>query len=180
MIIGVTGNFGSGKTTVASMFRRLGACVVDADKVCYSLMAPGKGVYKRIVRTFGKAILKKDRSIDRKKLGEIVFKSRVKLNRLNKIVHPEAIKSINKIIRAKKNRVVVMDAPLLVESGYYKKMDKLIVVRSSRKQSDTLGIIRMQASLKKKLALADFIIDNSGSKTKTLLQVRKIWKRMGV
>jgi len=192
MIIGVTGSFGSGKTAVAGMFKRLGAYVIDADEVCRSLTAPGKGVYEKVVRCFGGSILKKDMAIDRKKLGNIVFKKKTDLSKLNKIIHPEAIKVFEEMVRASKNRLVIIDAALLVESGYYKKTDRLIVVRTNKdrqvkrimrakgmKRSDVLRMIGMQAPLKKKLALADFIIDNSGSKKQTLFQVKRIWKQLG-
>lgn len=192
MIIGVTGSFGSGKTAVAGMFKRLGAYVIDADEVCHSLTVPGKGVYEKVVRCFGGSILKKDMSMDREKLGNIVFKKKTDLSKLNKIIHPEAIKVINKMVRANKNRLVIIDAPLLVESGYYKKTDRLIVVRVNKdrqikrimrakgmKRSDVLRMIGMQAPLKRKLALADFIIDNNGSKKQTLFQVKRIWKQLG-
>jgi len=192
MIIGITGSFGSGKTFVAKMFARLGAYVIDADKVCHALMRPSGKVYKKIVRHFGNAILKKDRAIDKNKLAEIVFKQRSKLNLLNKLVHPEAIKKISEIIRAKKKRgIVIVDAPLLVESNFYKKMDRLIVVKTDKRlqvqrmvctgrmsRKEISQRITAQAPLKKKLALADFIIDNSGSKKETNVQVEKIWKTM--
>jgi len=192
MIIGVTGSFGSGKTAVAGMFKKLGAYVIDADEVCHSLTAHGKGVYEKVVRCFGGSILKKDMSIDRKKLGNIVFKKKTDLSKLNKIIHPEAIRVFDEMVRASKNRLVIIDAALLVESGYYKKTDRLIVVRTNKdrqvkrimrakgmKRSDVLRMIGMQAPLKKKLALADFIIDNSGSKKQTLFQVKRIWKQLG-
>lgn len=190
ILIGVTGSFGSGKTTVAKMFAQRGAYIIDADKVCYSLMAPPGEVYKRIVRSFGESILKNDRTIDRERLSRIVFKDRSKLKLLNKIVHPAAIKEINRIIRMKKKiGFIVVDAALLVESGFYKRVDRLVVVRSNRDEQisriirskgltrkDILTRIGTQAPLKEKLALADFIIDNSASRKQTEIQVEKIWK----
>jgi len=192
MIIGVTGSFGSGKTSVARMFAGLGAYIIDADRICRSLMMPGKKVYKRIVRYFGNNILKDNREIDRKALAVIVFGQRSKLNLLNRLVHPEAIKEINKIICINKNRkVVVIDAALLVESNFYKDIDRLVVVRTNRDrqlkrimrrsdmtQREILKRLGMQVPLKKKMVLADFIIDNSGSRSQTLFQVEKIWKTL--
>ena len=192
MVIGITGSFGSGKSTVSKMFARLGSYVIDADKVCHSLMTPSNKVYGKIVSHFGRSFLKKDKTIDRKKLSEIVFKERAKLDMLNKLVHPEAIKKISKIIRTeRKRKVIVIDAALLVESNFYKKVDKLVVVKTSNKiqidrmiegegvsRKEILERIRMQAPLKKKLALADFIIDNSGSRGQTNVQVEKIWTHL--
>jgi len=189
MVIGVTGSFGSGKTTVAKMFARYGAYVIDADKLSHSLMRSSKKVYKKIVGCFGKGILRSNKTIDRKKLAQIVFARPLQLKFLDRVLHPEVIRRINSLIKTKKNKIVVVDAPLLVETNFYKKLDKLIVVMAKRdrqisrliyakdmSKDDILRRIRMQAPLKKKLAVADFIIDNSGSKTKTNLQVKKIWK----
>ncbi len=187
MIIGITGSFGSGKTTVSKMFRRLGAYIIDADRLCHSLMRPSNKVYKKIIKSFGSSILKRDKSIDRKKLAKIVFNNRSKLNLLNKIVHPEAIKKIKSVIKQKKKRKsIIIDAALLLESGFYKDVNRVIVVKTKRstqlkrlknmRPSESTKRIRMQAPIKKKLAHADFIIDNSGSKKKTFLQVKKIWK----
>ena len=192
MIIGITGSFGSGKTTIAKMFGRLGAYAIDADKVYHSLIRPGKSCYKKIIRYFGSDILGGNGHVDRKKLGKIVFKDKSKLVLLNSITHPEIIKEIRKIIKTKKEKIVIVEAPLLIESGFYKKTDKVILVlnkkeeqvkraRKSRGLSERaiLERIRTQMPFKKKLAFADFVIDNSGSKTDTLIQVREIWKKRG-
>ena len=104
MIIGVTGSLGSGKTKVAKMFERLGAYRIDADKVCHSLMTPTAKVYRSIVKHFGTSVLGKARCIDRKKLARAVFKKRSKLALLDRLVHPEAIKEIERIARTKKKR----------------------------------------------------------------------------
>lgn len=192
MIIGLTGSFGSGKTTVARMFAKLGAYVVDADKIYHSLIRPGKSCYKKIVRRFGEDTLDGFGSIDRKKLSQIVFKDKSKLKLLNNITHPEIVKEIKGIVRSKKGRIVIIDAPLLIESGFYKEVDKIILVANKKEKQaerikkerglsakDTLERIKAQAPFKKKLVFADFIIDNSGSKTKTLTQVKETWKKLG-
>jgi len=192
MIIGITGSFGSGKTTVAKMFGRLGAYAIDADKVYHSLIRPGKSCYKKIAGHFGKDILGRAGQIDRKKLGRVVFKKKSKLKLLNSITHPGVIKEIKDIVKSKRGRVIIIEAPLLVETGFYKEVNKVIVVSNKKEEQikriredrglsaeETLKRIRMQMPFKKKLAFADFIIDNSGSKTKTLTQVREIWKKQG-
>ncbi len=191
-IIGVTGSFGSGKTTVTKMFAKLGAYAIDADKIYHSLIKPGKSCYKKIVRHFGKDILGRSGHVDKQKLGKIVFKDNVRLKTLNRLAHPEVIKEIKKIIKARKGRVIAIDAPLLIESGFYKQMDKVILVANNREEQvkrvreargiavkETSKRIRMQMPFKKKQAFADFIIDNSGSKRDTLNQVAEIWKQRG-
>lgn len=192
MIIGITGSFGSGKTTVAKMFSKLGAYVIDADKVYHSLISPGKSCYKNIVRHFGKGILNRAGRIDRKKLGKIVFKDKTKLRLLNNLTHPEIMKEVRRLAKLNKGRVIV-EASLLIESGFYKEMDRVILVANEKEEQvkrirenkglparETLKRIRMQAPFKKKAALADFIIDNGGSKTDTLTQVKEIWEKRGV
>ncbi|MEK6732913.1 MAG: dephospho-CoA kinase [Candidatus Omnitrophota bacterium] len=227
MIIGITGSFGSGKTTVAKMFAKLGAYTIDADKVYHSLIKPGNSCYKKIVQHFGKGILKKNQpfdypkpkgqvllrvdterrlclrskgrglapskyqEIDTKKLGRIVFEEKSKLKLLNRLVQPEIIRKIQEIIKDF-GKLIVVDAALLVESGFYKKVDKIIVVKNKISmqvkrlkqakgltEKDIIRRIRMQMPLKKKLAFADFIIDNSGSKKDTLSQARKVWEQIG-
>jgi len=193
MIIGITGSFGSGKTTVAKMFARLGAYVVDADRVYHLSIEPGKSCYKKIVKYFGKDILSSSGRVDRMKLGKIVFNDRAKLELLNDITHPEIIRNIKAITRSKKRNTVVVEAALLIESGFYKKMDKIILVANKKEEQikrmreskgvsseETAKRIRMQMPFRKKLAFADFIIDNSGSKANTLIQVEEIWKQRGV
>jgi len=193
MIIGITGSFGSGKTTVAKMFARLGAYAIDADKVYHSLIRRGESCYKKIVRYFGKDILARSGQIDREKLGKIVFKDKSKLKLLNSITHTEVTEEIKRIVKSKKSKFIVIDAPLLIESDFYKETDRIILVANKKEDQikriresrglpakETLKRIRMQMPFKKKLAFADFIIDNSGSKSSTLTQVREIWKKRGV
>lgn len=193
MIIGITGSFGSGKTTVAKMFAKLGAYTVDVDKIYHSLIKPGKSCYKKIVGHFGKGILGRTGHVDRKKLGKIVFKDKAKLRILNELTHPEIIKEVKRIIRVGKGEAIVIEASLLIESGFYKQMDKIILVASDKEgqvkrirenrgisAKEVLKRIKVQMPFKKKLVFADFIIDNSGSKTSTLNQVKEIWKQKGV
>ena len=104
MVIGVTGNFGTGKTFVASIFKGLGAKVLDADKIAHTVIRKGKPSYKRIRTLFGEGILDRSRDIDKRRLGEIVFKYKSALRRLNNIVHPEVIKFIKDKIKKAKSK----------------------------------------------------------------------------
>jgi dephospho-CoA kinase len=192
MVIGITGSYGSGKTTVAGMFGRLGAYVIDADKVYHSLMMPGKSCHKKIAGYFGKAVLNKTGHIDRKKLGKIVFGEKSKLKVLNNLVHPEILKEIRRMAKSSRKEVVVIDAPLLLETCFYKEVDKVVLISNKKELqikrikggrglscADTVKRIGMQMPFKKKLAFADFIIDNSGTKIKTLNRVKEIWENLG-
>jgi dephospho-CoA kinase len=193
IIIGITGTFGSGKTAVANVFRSFGARVIDADKIAHRLLIPGSQAYGKIIRNFGPAILRKDKTIDRRRLSAIVFEDKKKRNKLNNITHPEVIRIIKRRIRDSSSKVIVLDAPLLIEAGLINLVDKLIVVTISPKKQiarllaktpldrgQILKRINAQIAQNQKIRLADFIIDNSASIKQTRKQVQKIrrilWK----
>lgn len=189
LILGITGSFGSGKTTVAQIFKSSGAHVLDADKLAHDCLIPGTLSYKRIIKVFGKGILKQDKTIDRKKLAAIVFNNKNLLLKLNRIIHPAVIRIIKDKINSSGSKLIVLDVPLLLESGLKKQADKLIVVKITKQKQierirkrDALGLrdilnrISNQIPLKQKAKLADFIIDNSGTLKETRKQVKNIWK----
>jgi len=193
VVIGLTGSFGSGKSTVAGIFSCLGAEIIDADKIAHCLIMPGRGIYKRIIRAFGKGILREDNTIDRNRLADIVFNDRDALRALDRIVHPQVIAIIKNKIKASHRKVIVLDAPLLIEAGLTDVTDKLVVVKASREkqierirkktslsETDILKRIRRQVPLRKKLCLADFVIDNSGSVGKTKKQVEQIRRQLWI
>jgi dephospho-CoA kinase len=188
VVVGLTGSFGSGKSSVARVFASRGAHVIDADTIAHSLIKAPCVVYQRIIRVFGKGILKKDLTIDRRKLGKIVFNDKARLSCLNRIIHPEVIRMVKAGIKAHTTGVIVLDAPLLVEAGLMKLVDKLIVVTVSpdtqikriRKktgllQSEIKKRIACQIPLKEKVALADFVIDNDQTKSRTRKQALAIF-----
>ena len=193
IVLGLTGSFGSGKTTVAGIFRSYGAEIIDADRIAHSCIAGGTLSYKRICKAFGKDILKKNRTIDRVKLARIVFDNKGLLKKLNKIIHPEVIRIIRKKIKKSKSKIIVLDAPLLLEAGLRRMVDKLIVVKIKRAEQleriqrkfsfsreDILKRIKRQMPLQLKVRLADFVIDNSGTIEETKKQIEEIrrllWK----
>lgn len=195
LIVGVTGSIGTGKTTVAKLFRRMGAVVIDADEIAHRLMEPDKPVWKKIVSRFGKGILKRGRYINRKVLGKKVFSDRRQLKRLCDIIHPAVYKEIRVrvtgIRKADPSAIIVLDVPLLLESGGEREVDKLIVVSAPRqaqlkrsrakfdlKRSDIMRRIKAQMPLKEKEKAADFVIDNGGDLISTGKQARAIWKKL--
>jgi len=193
IILGVTGSFGSGKTTVARQLSHLGAKIIDADKIAHRIIKPGNRIYERIVKTFGKYILKDGRTIDRHKLSRIVFNNKNALKKLNSIMHPEIIRIIRRQIKTTRSRVVALDAPLLIEAGLENIVDRLIVVKVNRKKqierlldktslsrTSILKRIHRQVPLSKKVRLADFVIDNSGTLGETKRQVENIYKNMNL
>lgn len=194
MIIGITGGFGTGKTTVANFFKEFGAEIIDADEMVHKLIRPGSDVYSRIVGVFGKGVLTKKGTINRPKLASAVFLKKESLKRLCNIIHPEVIKSIKQkakqIRRRKRDSIIVIDAPLLIEAGLGGFVDKMVVVKTTKKaqyercrrkgfEDCQIGMrISSQMPLKDKLRLADFVIDNEGSLSQTRRQVRKIFNEL--
>lgn len=193
IILGVTGSFGSGKTTVSVFFKTFGAKVIDADKLAHESILPKGRCYKKIIVSFGKGILRSDGTIDRPKLGSIVFGNKKLLKELSNIIHPEVIKKMENIIKKSKTKIIVLDIPLLIESGLEKLVDKLIVVKINRREQlkrirnktalsrkDILKRIDSQIPLRVKTRLADFIIDNSATVEETKKQTRKIMKQLSL
>ena len=193
IVLGLTGSFGTGKSSVASIFRSAGAEVIDADRIAHECLESATPSYKKIVRIFGKNILLKDGKINRPELGRMVFNNKNLLKKLNSIVHPFVVSEIKKQIKLSKEGLIVLDAPLLIEAGLKGVVDKLIVVkatqeeqiqrlleRSSLSKFEILKRIKAQIPLREKARLADFVIDNSGSISETKKQVerirRKLWK----
>jgi dephospho-CoA kinase len=192
-VIGVTGGFGTGKSAVAAMLGRLGAVIIDADKIAHDVMQPGNAVYKKVVSVFGSSILSGNGRIDRKRLGKIIFSNKKKRLVLNKIVHPEVIREIDVELSKRRaaGRVYAIDAPLLIEVGLERIVNTLIVVSADRKtqiarcmkrwsltRGEVEKRIRSQMPLSKKVLMADFIIDNSKSLYAAKKEVEKIWREI--
>jgi dephospho-CoA kinase len=193
VVIGVTGGLATGKSTVAGLFKKHGAKVLDADKIAHRLMKRGQPCFRPVVKRFGKDILTGGR-IDRAKLSRIVFKDRTRLKALTRIVHPSVVREIRKeVIRVSRSRKqpVVIDAPLLIEAGLDRIVDWLIVVKAPRqvqlKRAGTRGgmtpnealcRISTQMPLKEKIKRADAVIDNGANLLKTEKQVEAIWQRI--
>ncbi len=174
LIIGLTGNLGCGKSTVASMFAKRGAKVIDADAVTRGLLAPGKKCVKKVAKIFPGVILNPSK-INRSELAKIVFSHPRELHKLTDILYPEALKVVKSQISLYKHEpFVVLDVPLLFESGWDKIADTTIVVKAKRRlqieraqkrlgitRSDVMRRLKNQMPIKKKCDMADFIIDNS-------------------
>jgi len=192
-VLGITGSIGSGKSTVARMFKTRDCQLIDADKLAHEALAIGSAVYKKIVAVFGCGILKYDKRIDRSKLARIAFVNKAALNKLNSIVHQAVIAEIKRRIKNSDKKIILLDAALIIEAGLRKIIDKLVVVRASRQQqilrsqkklalskNEISRRIKYQISQNAKLRLADFIIDNSGQISQTRKQVseirRKLWR----
>ena len=190
-IIGILGGVGSGKSTVADEFAKLGCKVIDADKIAHELLDK-KNVQDKIAALFGKNILDSSGKIDRKKLADVVFADADKLSSLNKIVHPFVLRRAEGLIerynRQNQVKAIVLDMPLLVEVGWAKRCDKLIFVGCGRQlridRAKKLGIFgenqlkireNFQISLDKKVDIADNMVDNNSDLSGLAKQVTDIF-----
>jgi dephospho-CoA kinase len=193
--VGITGGIASGKTTVAEMFRARGCHVLNVDRVAHEVVRPGQPAYDEVVRRFGRTILAADGSVDRGRLGKIVFAERTKLEQLNQIVHPRVIESLetdfHRLKQEEAQGIALVEAALLVEAGYHKKLDKLIVtwcrpeqqlarLVEEKKLSELEAKQRVASQLaqEEKRRLADFEIDCSGSLEETERQVDKVFREL--
>jgi len=178
IIAGLTGGIATGKTTVSRFFQDCGAVLIDADVLARLVIEPGKPAWRDILRTFGKRVLNPDRTLDRPALGELVFQNPAKLKRLNAIMHPRIAREQNRLTReiAQKDpgAVIIYDAPLLIEANAHRRMNRLIVVAADRKTQiarvqrrnrlskvNALRRVNSQMPLKKKMEMADYLIDGT-------------------
>jgi len=191
MKIGITGNIGSGKTTVCKIFETLGIPIYYADDEAKRLMVENTHVVEKIKLLFGLKAYLDDGSLDRKHLGEVVFNSPQMLSKLNYIVHPAVREDSTRWAKAQKNvPYVLKEAALMVESENYKDLDKLIVVTApleiriervmQRDEVDKEAVLareKNQMSEDEKVALADFTINNDGSQA-LIPQIHKIHQEL--
>ena len=191
LVVGLTGGLATGKSTVAEMFARLGAKVMDADKIVHKQMLRGGRCYAPIIRTFGREAGGKN-GIDRKKLAAIVFRDRRELKRLEGIVHPEVRRGIQEELKKYRGiEIAIIEVPLLFEAGFDRYVDTTIMVTASRRsqiarsrrslnvtRTEALRRIHAQMPLREKIRRADIIIDNNATKQQTHKQVKAIWQKL--
>ena len=193
--VGLTGGIASGKSTVAEAFARLGAKVLDADKVAREVVLPGQPAWRKLQQAFGPEFFLPDGEVNRSKLRRLVFADPEERSKLNAIVHPEVMKEINcrfeQLTTSAPDGVVVVDVPLLLEVGVAHRFDRVIVVYVTKsiqierlRQRDGLSLeearraLSTQMVLNKKVEQADYVIDNSGTRAETQAQVEEVWQEL--
>ncbi len=195
LTIGLTGGIASGKSTISRMLIEMGVPVIDADVIAREVVEVGQSAYEQIVKVFGNEILLEDRTINREKLGSIIFNDPSKREQLNKIVHPAVRKSMlekKEFFINQGEKAIILDIPLLFESKLTYLVDKTLVVyvddhiqmerlmnRNHYTEEEAKARVASQMPLKQKLTFADAVINNNGTKQnskKQLIEILKRWK----
>ncbi|HEU5368083.1 MAG TPA: dephospho-CoA kinase [Ktedonobacterales bacterium] len=192
VLLGITGNIASGKTTVGHMLLELGAArYIDADQVVHQLYEPGQPIYAGVVAAFGEEILTPEGVIDRRKLGNIVFNDAGALRRLEAIVHPAVGMAVAAEIQtAVPEAVLILDAVKLLEGGTgalcksrwlvvcaEEQQLRRLMERNGFSEEEARARLRAQPPIEPKLSLVDEVIDNSGALEATRAQVEAAWRR---
>jgi dephospho-CoA kinase len=191
LLIGLTGNIGTGKSTVAKTLAGLGAETIDADQAAHEVMRAGTPTHAQIVEGFGAEVLAPDGEVDRAQLGAIVFEDPAALARLEAIVHPATLEAIGRCVAAASAAVVVVEAIKLIEAGMAESCDSVWVTTCRSEQQiqrimEGRGLSRGEARQRmeaqppqeEKAACADVVIDTSGSLSQTRAQVQAAWERL--
>lgn len=192
LTVGLTGGLASGKSFVGHALADLGCHLIEADELGHQVLLPGGEAYDAVVHEFGSEILDSDGLIDRTKLSGLVWNAPERLQKLSSLVHPPVIareeRMIAEIAKSDPQAIVLVAAAILVETGRYKRFDRLIVVVCNRDQQieravqrgpysreQVLARLSRQLPLEEKLRVADYVIDTSGTKENTLDQVRAVY-----
>lgn len=194
LLVGLTGNIGSGKSTVAQLFSERGATIIDADVLARRAVEVGTPAFKSIVERWGTSVLAADGAIDRAALRRVVFSDQQQLEQLNKIVHPAVERMRVALVeqaRQRGDRVVVCDIPLLFEKKMTGKFDRIVLVDAPRpvrlerlvrerglRETEAMDMIVAQMPAELKRARADFIIDNDDTLAALDRQVSDIWSSL--
>jgi len=191
LLVGLTGGIATGKSTVSTMLRGLGAEIIDADLLARQVVEPGQPAWREIVEEFGRDVLSPDGTLDRKKLGAIVFADPARRRRLEAITHP-AIRArvkarVDELAARDFTGLVFYDAAILIEALGHQDMDRIVVVmtdettqvarlrgRDGTDDAEGRRKIASQMPLAEKAKLADYVIDNSGDREATAEQIRRV------
>jgi len=194
LLVGLTGGLATGKSTVSEALRQLGCVVIDADVLAREVVEPGEPALTDVVTEFGREVLGPDGALDRKRLGTLVFGDPDKRRRLEAITHPRIrarfTRRLEELTGQDFDGIVVFDAAVMIESGGYRDMDRLIVVVTDAEtqhvralqrdgnREDVERRIASQMPLADKARLADYVLDNSGDRAATLAEVRRVHRAL--
>ena len=195
MIVGLTGSIATGKSTVSKMLAEQGAVIIDADKIVRRVQEPGQPAWRGIVEHFGEGVLQEDGTLNRAKLGDLVFQDSQNRQRLNEIVHPIVREERDRETAEARERdpkaIIIWDIPLLIETGIYKDVDRVVVVyvdqetqlsrllsRDELSEEQAKARIASQMPIEEKREYADYLIDNRGTLEETAEQVREVYEQL--
>ena len=195
LLVGLTGGMGSGKSLAASYFKTLGAQMIDADRISRELVAPGKPAWKEIIEEFGSNVLNPDQTLNRKQIAAIVFNDESKRKKLEDIIHPRVIVEEHRLYekyQQENSRVLaVIDSALLIESGNYKNVDKVVVVQCGKEEqirrvmerdgtarSEVEKRLNSQMPLEEKVVFGDYILRNDDTRESLKSQVGELYRNL--
>jgi dephospho-CoA kinase len=194
LLVGLTGNIASGKSTVAHLLAARGATIIDADVLARQAVEEGTPAYREIVDRWGRSVLGPDGHLDRGALRRLVFQDQTELEALNSIVHPEVARLRAQLMseaRARRDRIVVCDVPLLFETSMVDEFDCIVLVDAPRPtrldrlvrtrglhETEAMDMIAAQMPAELKRARADFVIDNTGSLAELEAHVEETWEAL--
>jgi len=194
--VGLTGGIASGKSTIARTFAALGCVVIDADAIVARLYRPGGAGHNALVSAYGREILTMTGEIDRKKLADIAFADHESAQKLNQLIHPVVIAEEERIIAAEaarfpdRDRIVIVEATLLLESGGKARYDRIVVVDADRETQETRAVMRgvtrqdarrrmkHQLSREDRLRAADYVINNSGDRREAEVETHGVYQKL--
>ncbi len=194
LLVGLTGNIASGKSTVAQLFGQWGATLIDADVLARQAVDVGMPAYHAIVERWGEGVTAPDGLIDRRELRQRVFSDSEQLEALNAIVHPEVQRLRDQLVddaRRRGDRVVVCDIPLLFERRLAEQFDRIVLVDAPRpvrmdrlvrdrglETTEAMKMIASQMPAELKRARADYLIDNTGTRQELEFRAREVWEAL--
>jgi len=195
LIVALTGGIASGKSVVAEVLEELGCYIHHADKIAHDLMEPEKPAWKKIVAHFGKKILNEDKTINRSRLGKIIFSDEKERRFLNELIHPLVLEKKKEVSsRLEKEghyNIFISEAALTIEAGFADFFDKIIMTyckkevqkkrlmeRDGISRKQTMKIIKSQMQPQEKLKYADYIIDTSSSLQSTVEQTERVYRNL--
>jgi dephospho-CoA kinase len=190
--VGLTGGLASGKSFVGRGLAEMGCLLIKADDLGHQVLEPGGEAYCGVIEEFGPGILDASRAIDRRKLAALVFGHPERLEKLNALVHPpvraRTAKLVDEFAAREPDGIVVIEAAILIETGSYRRQDRLIVAVCSEEQQveramardhltrdEVIDRLRRQMPLVEKVQYADYVVDTSGTKENTLAQAREVY-----
>jgi dephospho-CoA kinase len=192
--VGLTGGLASGKSFVGQTLAELGCHLIKADQLGHELLLPGAEAYASVVREFGEVVLDAGGTVNRRRLAAEVFDKPERLEKLNRLLHPLVFRREEEMLAefqaSDPNGIAVVEAAILIETGSYKRFDKIVVAVCSREQQieraidrglsrhEALARLARQMPLEEKRRYADFLVDTSGEKEDTARQVREVYSRL--